>query len=79
LPRNPGEPDTAFRTRIQARIFLEKGTRNGMIKALTLLTGRAPKIFEPARPLDTGAYNAGILAYGAAGGYGSLQLPYQLS
>ena len=39
---------------------------------LVLLTGRAPLIFEPARPLDTGAYGSSICGYGVAGGYGSL-------
>ncbi len=44
---------------------------------LTDLTGRAPIIFEPARPADTGGYNSASLAYGAAGGWGSLALPFQ--
>lgn len=77
LPRKQSESDASFRTRIKAQLFLEKGTRAGLIKTLVLLTGRAPWIFEPARPLDTGAYNTGILGYGVAGGYGSLALPCQ--
>jgi hypothetical protein len=77
LPRRQGESDSAFRARIKASIFLERGTRPGLIKALTLLTGRAPWVFEPARPADTGAYNTNTMGYGVAGGYGSLALPCQ--
>lgn len=77
LPRQQQESDTAFRTRIQAELFLERGTRQGLIRVLQLLTGRTPKIFEPALPLDTGAYNTNTLGYGVAGGYGSLQLQCQ--
>ena len=41
------------------------------------LTGKTPVIFEPLRPADTGSYGGPALAYGAAGGYGSMLLPYQ--
>jgi hypothetical protein len=77
LPRRPQETDSAFRLRIQAELFLERGTRNGMIKALQLLTGRTPIVFEPARPADTGAYNTNTMGYNVAGRYGSLQLRAQ--
>lgn len=77
LPRRLQEMDAAFRARILATLLREKVTRNGMIKALVNLTGRTPLIFEPVRPLDTGAYNTNTFGYGAAGGYGSLQYPYQ--
>jgi hypothetical protein len=77
LTRNQQELDAAFRTRILATLLRPKATRPGMIAVLTALTGRAPIIFEPARPLDTGAYGASICGYGVAGGYGSLQLRAQ--
>lgn len=77
LPRKSGESDAAFRARIRAALFPEKATREGMRRTLLALTGREPIIFEPARPKDTGAYNHGTLAYGAAGAYGSLALPAQ--
>jgi len=77
LPRNQQEMDAPFRSRIIATLFRPKATRPGMIAVLTALTGRAPLIFEPARPLDTGAYGASICGYGAAGGYGSLLLRAQ--
>lgn len=77
LPRKVQELDSAFRARIQAELFLERATRHGLIGALQMLTGRTPIVFEPARPLDTGAYNKNIWGYNVAGGYGSLQLPFQ--
>jgi hypothetical protein len=77
LVRNQQETDAAFRTRILATLLRPKATRPGMIAVLTALTGRAPVIFEPARPLDTGAYGASICGYGAAGGYGSILLRAQ--
>lgn len=83
IKRRNAESDAGLRTRIDLELFREKGTRAGLVKALTDLTGRAPAVFEPAYPLDTGGYGslgmtAGTgLGYGVAGGYGSLALPFQ--
>ena len=77
LPRRPQESDAAFRARILASLLPERGTRRGLVRALTLLTGRPPAVFEPGRPGDTGGYNVGGCGYGVAGGYGSLAVPYQ--
>lgn len=83
LPRLANEQDTQYRARILAALIVEQGTRNAIYLALLRLTGRAPVIFEPARPADTGAYMASGsntvlgLAYGATGGYGSTQMAYQ--
>lgn len=77
LPRKTAENDPAFRTRILAALFLERATRRGLIRALEILTGRTPWVFEPTRPADTGAYNTNTMGYGLAGGYGSVALPYQ--
>ena len=77
LPRGQQESDASFRKRIQAHLFLERGTRRGLIRALELLTGRTPQIFEPALPTDTGGYNTNSMGYGVAGRWGSLRLPYQ--
>lgn len=77
LPRKPLEADDAFRSRILAQLLLERGTRRGLVRVLRLLTGRTPKVFEPARPADAGGYNTNSCGYGAAGGYGSLAVPYQ--
>ena len=84
LPRLLNEKDAAFSARIRLNFFAPKATRAAVIRAITNLTGRAPVIFEPSNTGDTGAYyNAaspyvgGGLAYGTAGGYGSLLIPFQ--
>lgn len=77
LPRRSGEADAAFRIRILRELRRERGTRMALCSALTDLTGRAPGIFEPARPGDTGGYSIGGVGYCVGGGYGSLQMPYQ--
>jgi hypothetical protein len=78
LPRLPAQSDASYRARILAALFLERGTRSAIIRVLTQLTGRTPRVFEPARPADTGGYSVGGCGYGVAGGYGSLLLPYQI-
>lgn len=78
--------DASFRAAIIAEIFRSRQTRQAIIDVLLGLTGRAPVIFEPARPQDTGGYSPGPsgdgygrnLAYGLAGGYGSLLMPYEI-
>ncbi len=77
LPRKSAETDAAFRTRILAELFLERGTRRGMIGVLTLLTGYAPLVFEFARPADTGGLNSPSMGLNAAGYLGSYQYPFQ--
>jgi hypothetical protein len=82
LARWPNQEDSVFRGRIQRNLFRERGTRAGVIAALQDLTGQAPIVFEPARATDTGGYGSLIypatgLAYGAAGGWGSMALPFQ--
>ena len=82
ITRNPGQGDDSFRRRIQLEIFRERGTRLGISSALEDLTGRSPAIFEPACTSDTGGYgtltaNSVGLGYCAAGGWGSLRLPFQ--
>ena len=77
LYRALGQSDDSFRARIIASILRERGTRNSVVSILTQLTGRAPVILEPQRPLDTGVYGGPGLAYGLVGGYGSTVLPYQ--
>lgn len=73
LPRKLQESDAAYRVRILAALFPEKGTRRGLIRTLEVLTGRTPRVFEPARPADTGGYGLGGCGYGAGGGYGSIE------
>lgn len=77
--------DALFRKAIIAELFRPKQTRAAVIDAVQGLTGKAPLIFEPARPQDTGGYSPGpsgdgigrVIAYNTAGGYGSLMMPYQ--
>jgi hypothetical protein len=76
LVRSSGQTDASFRARIISNLFRERGTRNAVIQVLTQLTGRAPIIFEPMRPADTGGYGVAT-GYGVAGGYGSMLLPMQ--
>jgi hypothetical protein len=77
LLRQSNQSDASFRNRIIINLFRERATRNGLVKVLTDLTGRAPAIFEPQRPLDTGSYGGPLIGYGVAGGYGSMLLPFQ--
>ena len=77
LPRLLNESDTQFRARIKNELLRPRATRAAMVAALVDLTGRAPVIFEPANPSDAGGYSVGSVGYGAAGGYGSLMLPFQ--
>ncbi len=77
LRRRSREPDPAFRDRLRRELLRDRTTRSAVTAMLSDLTGRAPVIFEPARTTDTGGYNSTSLAYGAAGGWGSLALPFQ--
>ena len=83
MARWPNQEDSVLRNRITRELFRERGTRPAVLKVLQDLTGRAPIIFEPARPPDTGGYmllKSGAacgLAYGIVGGWGSIILPFQ--
>ena len=77
LVRFSGEVDAAFRRRLHNNILRARGTRQSLLNALQDLTGQAAVVFEPARSGDTGGYSTGALAYGVAGAYGSLSLPFQ--
>ncbi|GLR67558.1 hypothetical protein GCM10010909_22390 [Acidocella aquatica] len=76
LPRRAGEADVAYRARIRNNLVAPRATRAGLVEALRNLTGRVPMVFEPMNAGDTGGYNVN-LGYNIAGGYGSLDLPYQ--
>lgn len=84
--RSFNELDFNYRTRIKAALLCEAATRSAVSSGLTALTGNPPIIFEPANCMDAGSYgqsSAGSpglgtgLAYGVAGGWGSLVLPRQ--
>ena len=78
LVRRPGEPDVNFSGRIRQEIVRPRATRGALIQLLTDLTGQPFRVFEPARPADTGGYGVGGVGYGVAGGWGSLETPYQV-
>ncbi len=76
IRRRRAQGDAAFRAAILRELLRERATRPALERAVLDLTGRAPVVFEPRRPADTGGW--GIAAgYGAGGGWGSLALPYQ--
>lgn len=82
LARFVAEGDTAYRARILANLLPERATRAAVIAVVVALTGRTPWVFEPAHTGDTGAWGDGSLtwrgmAYGQAGGWGSLTHPFQ--
>jgi len=86
LLRSNGESDVRYRGRIQYLLFRQAATREAVTLAVEHLTGTQPSIFEPANPADTGAYSSMVgtgpgaamgLAYGIAGGWGSLAMPHQ--
>lgn len=71
------ENDESFRVRLSASLLPSGATRTAMMARLASLSGTTPKIFEPTQPMDTGAYGYGGLGYNLAGGYGSINLPFQ--
>ena len=78
LPRRIGELDGAFSVRIQQELVRERTTRAALVSVVEDLTGTAPTIFEAARVSDTGGYATSVFAYGAAGAWGNLNLPFQV-
>ena len=78
FPRQAGEMDLSFISRIEKELLRPRGTRIALQQALTDLTGQAAHIIEPARPDDTGGYSVGGTAYNSAGAWGNLSLAYNL-
>lgn len=74
VARFSGMPDDFFRTYILATLIEEMVTKQGMIKAMTNLTGHAPIILEPWDIANVG-YNVPMWGYGVGGAYSS-PLPY---
>lgn len=78
LTRQTNEPDASFRARIERNLLQPMATRSALAQTIENLTYRAARIIEPMRMLDTGAYNvSSLLAYNAAGGYGSFSTSFQ--
>ena len=84
VSRRPRETDTSFRARVSKELRRDRCTRVAVSDLLEDLTGRTPAIFEPTNPQDTGAYASmtsprmGVGGYGAVGGWGSLNVPFQV-
>jgi hypothetical protein len=87
LNRDRDELDSSYRVRVKAALLRDAATRSAVTLGLENLTGSSPFLFEPARCLDTGSYGSltggttvpwSGLAYGRAGGWGSLMLPFQI-
>jgi len=78
LQRRLQETDDAYRVRLIAAMQRPRATRDALRQAVLRVCGSTPWIFEPRRPADTGAWNAGGAGYGVAGGWGNLTLPTQV-
>lgn len=77
LLRKTGQADSSFRNRIIINMFRGRGTRPAMIQVLEEITGNTPDIFEPNRPLDTGALNSPLSkGYCGVARMGSMAVPY---
>ena len=77
LPRRFNEADDAFRARIGHALHRDRGTRAGLLDAAAQAGTGPVQVFEPAQPRDTGAYGGPGLAWGTAGGWGSLAMPLE--
>jgi hypothetical protein len=84
--RKAGEADTFYRARIKKALLRDAATRSAIAVGMLDICGSEPRIFEPARTSDTGAYGTLVgtadcpcygLAYGRTGGWGNLNLPLQ--
>jgi hypothetical protein len=87
LQRRPNEADETYKARIKSNILVDAGTRQSLINGVESLTGSIARVFEPSNCSDTGGYGEFTatlgdvgrgFAYGSAGGWGSLNLPYQV-
>ena len=77
LPRLLNESDGPFRARIFANLFVKGPRRGDMANVLTLITGRAPLIFEPSNTSDSGGWDSRLYwDIGTGSGWGD-PMPYQ--
>lgn len=75
MHRRVGQSDAALRSRVQSEILRERVTRGGMVRAITDLTGHAPRIVEPWNPGDCGGMGVGGVGLGVGGCLGSISTP----
>ncbi len=76
--RKPGQNDKSFRAVIPAEVLRARGTRDGILQAITDLTGGGATMFEPYYPFDTGGWDSYALGFDQAGGWGSRDMPYEV-
>jgi hypothetical protein len=76
LPRLPNETDGSFRARILGNLFVKGPCRADMNNVLTLVTGRAPTIFEPSNTKDSGGLDSLFYWDSGLGQWGD-PLPFQ--
>lgn len=76
LPRWDEEDDAGYRARIGRALRRARATRAALADAAAEL-GATVRVFEPARPLDTGVWAGAGLGWGVAGGWGSLSMPLE--
>lgn len=75
--RRSGEADNSFRNRLKWALQRKRVTRGALVD-VAAQAGFTLRIFEPAQPGDTGAYNTPAgLAWNVSGGWGSLQMPFE--
>lgn len=58
VTRSEGEPDSSFRGRIIANLFMPGATRAAMIQMVSYFSGATPRVIEPWRVQDTAAWDA---------------------
>ena len=68
LARLAGESDASLLNRIELNLFVIRGTRAAIVNLLTGLTGVAPRITEPWRPNEHGAWSKTSGAPALSGG-----------
>lgn len=87
LRRLPNELDDTYRARIRSNLLTDAVTRQALVVGVERLTRSTARVFEPSNCRDTGAYGSSDVgadgsccgfAYGLAGGWGNLRLPYQV-
>ncbi len=77
LPRRPGETDDVFRARIGRALRRDRATRAGLLAAAAEAGAGPGGVFEPAPPRGPGGDGGPGLAWGTAGGWGSLAMPLE--
>ena len=77
LPRQPGDTDATFRTKLLTNLLVDKATRSALISTLLRVCGTTPTVQEPQQGPGLGGYGHG--GYNVSGfALGSAMMPFQL-